>query len=143
MSQMKETAQELTRKAWSPDYKEAIQVLSEYGTKLGAVGTEAAAILSKMDADSFKRAVLAGSAAAALTLAPTLGALADDVGENVPNFLEKEEFGNGGPAYLAILFGTAIPCVFLITLFIQSTVQGTANNYRDPDSIGGTRFEDM
>ena len=32
--------------------------------------------------------------------------------------------------------------VFLVTLFIQSEAQGTATSFRQPDSIGGTRFED-
>ena len=45
-------------------------------------------------------------------------------------------------AFLAIILGLFIPTVFLITLFIQSEAQGTATSFRQPDSIGGTRFED-
>ena len=37
---------------------------------------------------------------------------------------------------------SADPQVFLVTLFIQSDAQGTATTFRQPDSIGGTRFED-
>ena len=44
--------------------------------------------------------------------------------------------------FLAVILGLAIPVVFLITLFIQSDAQGTAVTFRQPDSIGGTRFED-
>jgi len=47
-----------------------------------------------------------------------------------------------GPAFLAVILGLGIPTVFLITLFIQSDAQGTATTFRQPDSIGGTRFED-
>merc|ERR1712028_144301 len=45
-------------------------------------------------------------------------------------------------AFLAIILGLLIPVVFLVTLFIQSEAQGTATTFRQPDSIGGTRFED-
>jgi len=45
-------------------------------------------------------------------------------------------------AFLAVILGLFIPVVFLITLFIQSEAQGTATTFRQPDSIGGTRFED-
>ena len=45
-------------------------------------------------------------------------------------------------AFLAVILGLFIPVVFLITLFIQSDAQGTATTFRQPDSIGGTRFED-
>eukprot|EP00320_Phaeocystis_rex_P022011 CAMPEP_0119062080 /NCGR_PEP_ID=MMETSP1178-20130426/5745_1 /TAXON_ID=33656 /ORGANISM="unid sp, Strain CCMP2000" /LENGTH=134 /DNA_ID=CAMNT_0007043331 /DNA_START=15 /DNA_END=420 /DNA_ORIENTATION=- len=45
-------------------------------------------------------------------------------------------------AFLAVILGTFVPVVFLITLFIQSDAQGTATTFRQPDSIGGTRFED-
>merc|ERR1711935_488208 len=45
-------------------------------------------------------------------------------------------------AFLAVILGTFIPVVFLVTLFIQSEAQGTATTFRQPDSIGGTRFED-
>jgi len=45
-------------------------------------------------------------------------------------------------AFLAVILGLFIPVVFLITLFIQSDAQGTAVTFRQPDSIGGTRFED-
>jgi len=47
-----------------------------------------------------------------------------------------------GPAFLAVILGLGIPVVFLVTLFIQSDAQGTATTFRQPDSIGGTRFED-
>jgi photosystem II PsbM protein len=45
-------------------------------------------------------------------------------------------------AFLAVILGLFIPVVFLVTLFIQSDAQGTSNTFRQPDSIGGTRFED-
>ena len=45
-------------------------------------------------------------------------------------------------AFLAVILGLFIPVVFLITLFIQSDAQGTATTFRQPDSIGGTRYED-
>jgi len=47
-----------------------------------------------------------------------------------------------GPVFLAVILGLGIPVVFLVTLFIQSDAQGTATTFRQPDSIGGTRFED-
>jgi len=45
-------------------------------------------------------------------------------------------------AFLAVILGLFIPVVFLVTLFIQSDAQGTATTFRQPDSIGGIRFED-
>ena len=45
-------------------------------------------------------------------------------------------------AFPAVILGLFIPVVFLVTLFIQSDAQGTATTFRQPDSIGGTRFED-
>merc|ERR1719181_1967457 len=45
-------------------------------------------------------------------------------------------------AFLAVILGLFIPVVFLVTLFIQSDAQGTSTTFRQPDSIGGTRFED-
>uniref|UniRef100_A0A6T7YRB7 Uncharacterized protein n=1 Tax=Prymnesium polylepis TaxID=72548 RepID=A0A6T7YRB7_9EUKA len=45
-------------------------------------------------------------------------------------------------AFLAVILGLFIPVVFLVTLFIQSDAQGTAVTFRQPDSIGGTLFED-
>merc|ERR1740123_2061811 len=45
-------------------------------------------------------------------------------------------------AFLAVILGLSIPVVFLVTLYIQSDAQGTATTFRQPDSIGGTRFED-
>merc|ERR1711865_69115 len=45
-------------------------------------------------------------------------------------------------AFLAIILGLLIPVVFLVTLFIQSEAQGTAVSFRQPDSIGGARYED-
>ena len=45
-------------------------------------------------------------------------------------------------AFLAVILGLFIPVVFLVTLFIQSDAQGTATTFRQPDSIGGTLFED-
>jgi photosystem II PsbM protein len=47
-----------------------------------------------------------------------------------------------GAAFLAVILGLGVPVVFLITLFIQSDAQGTATTFRQPDSIGGTRYED-
>ncbi len=46
------------------------------------------------------------------------------------------------PAFLAVILGLFIPVVFLITLYIQSDAQGTSTTFRQPDSIGGMRFED-
>ena len=45
-------------------------------------------------------------------------------------------------AFLAVILGLFILVVFLVTLFIQSDAQGTSTTFRQPDSIGGTRFED-
>merc|ERR1719163_1398834 len=45
-------------------------------------------------------------------------------------------------AFLAVILGLFIPVVFLVTVYIQSDAQGTSNTFRQPDSIGGTRFED-
>ena len=45
-------------------------------------------------------------------------------------------------AFLATILGLFIPVVFLVTLYIQSEAQGTATTFRQPDSIGGTRYED-
>ena len=45
-------------------------------------------------------------------------------------------------AFLAVILGLFIPVVFLVTLYIQSDAQGTATTFRQPDSIGGVRFED-
>ena len=45
-------------------------------------------------------------------------------------------------AFLAVILGLFIPVVFLVTLFIQSDAQGTSTTFRQPDSIGGTLFED-
>jgi len=45
-------------------------------------------------------------------------------------------------AFLAIILGLLIPVVFLVTLYIQSEAQGTATTFRQPDSIGGARYED-
>ncbi|KOO26073.1 hypothetical protein Ctob_001761 [Chrysochromulina tobinii] len=45
-------------------------------------------------------------------------------------------------AFLAVILGLFIPVVSLVTLYIQSDAQGTATTFRQPDSIGGTRFED-
>jgi photosystem II PsbM protein len=46
-------------------------------------------------------------------------------------------------AFLATILGLFIPVVFLVTLYIQSEAQGTATTFRDPDSAGGTRFDEM
>merc|ERR1719426_329046 len=45
-------------------------------------------------------------------------------------------------AFLATILGLFIPVVFLVTLYIQSDAQGTSTTFRQPDSIGGIRFED-
>merc|ERR1719387_506191 len=45
-------------------------------------------------------------------------------------------------AFLAVILGLFIPVVFLVTLFIQSEAQGTSISFRQPDSIGGAKFED-
>jgi len=45
-------------------------------------------------------------------------------------------------AFLAIILGLLVPCVFLVTLYIQSEAQGTAVSFRQPDSIGGALYED-
>ena len=45
-------------------------------------------------------------------------------------------------AFLAVILGLFIPVVFLVTLYIQSDAQGTATTFRQPDSIGGVKFED-
>ena len=46
-------------------------------------------------------------------------------------------------AFLAVILGLFIPVVFLITLYIQSEAQGTATTFRNPDSSGGERFDEI
>lgn len=46
-------------------------------------------------------------------------------------------------AFLAVILGLFIPVVFLITLYIQSEAQGTATSFRNPDSSGGQRFDEI
>merc|ERR1719482_554176 len=53
-----------------------------------------------------------------------------------------DQFSNTVAGVLAVILGLFIPVVFLVTLFIQSDAQGTSTTFRQPDSIGGTRFED-
>merc|ERR1719310_568550 len=48
---------------------------------------------------------------------------------------------DGGTIGLDVSFA-AFLAVFLVTLFIQSDAQGTSTTFRQPDSIGGTRYED-
>ena len=38
-------------------------------------------------------------------------------------------------AFLAVILGLLIPCVFLITMFIQSEAAGTGSNFRQPDYL--------
>ena len=46
-------------------------------------------------------------------------------------------------AFLAVILGLFIPVVFLVTLYIQSEAQGTATSFRNPDSSGGQRFDEI
>merc|ERR1719310_416512 len=48
---------------------------------------------------------------------------------------------DGGTIGLDVSFD-AFLVVILVTLFIQSDAQGTSTTFRQPDSIGGTRYED-
>ncbi len=45
-------------------------------------------------------------------------------------------------AFLAVILGLFIPVVFLVTLYIQSDAQGTSTTFRQPDSLGGMKFDD-
>jgi hypothetical protein len=133
---MEKTVVALTQQIFKPDLKQTIKDLNNYAAKLGGVGRGAAAELSKMDAGDVKRHLFAGIAAFAASQ-PQLASAAD----NVANIATRADLGQFG-AYLATILGLSIPVVFLVTLYIQSDAQGTATTFRQPDSIGGTRFED-
>merc|ERR1719316_544354 len=78
-------------------------------------------------------------------MAPTMS-LETSIVEQASNTLAGVVAVDGGTiglevsfgAFLAVILGLFIP----VTLFIQSDAQGTATSFRQPDSIGGQRFED-
>merc|ERR1711981_1417012 len=45
-------------------------------------------------------------------------------------------------AFLAVILGLSVPCVFLITLYVSSDAQGTSTSFRYPDSLGGKLYDD-
>merc|ERR1719198_634015 len=81
-------------------------------------------------------------------MAPTMS-LETSIVEQASNTLAGVVAVDGGTigldvsfgAFLATILGLFIPVVFLVTLYIQSEAQGTATNFRDPDSRGGKRFD--
>jgi photosystem II PsbM protein len=127
----------LTRQVFSPELKQTMDALNKFAAKLGGVGRGAAAELSKMNVNDVKRHLFASTVAVAASLSPSAALAA----ENVANIATRADAGTMG-AYLATVLGLSIPVVFLVTLFIQSDAQGTATTFRQPDSIGGMRFED-
>merc|ERR1711865_1163084 len=79
---------------------------------------------------------------AASKLAPTMSMdMVPSTLEQVSTTLAGVVAVDGGTIGLDVQFG-AFLAVILGTLFIQSEAQGTATTFRQPDSIGGTRFED-
>mmetsp|Transcript_3944 Transcript_3944/g.6988 ORF Transcript_3944/g.6988 Transcript_3944/m.6988 type:complete len:208 (+) Transcript_3944:68-691(+) len=134
---LKDSALEVTRQAWSPDFK---TTLGNFAAKNFPRHTGTAAkMLERMDAAELRRHVLAGATAVSMALSST-AAWAEDL--NPANIAVNQGGLSNFASFLAVILGLSIPCVFLITLFIQSEAQGTATTYRQPDSIGGTRYED-
>merc|ERR1711988_370515 len=95
-------------------------------------------------------ALRASSKLATSKVAPAQMMLEPSVMQSTTNLLAGVVAVDGGTiglevsfaAFLAVILGLFIPVVFLVTLYIQSDAQGTATTFRQPDSIGGTRFED-
>ena len=77
---------------------------------------------------------------AARTVSQKMMPEALDVVSQMPSQLLSLEVTEA--AFMAVVLGTFVPCVFLITLYIQSEAQGTATSFRNPDSSGGQRFDD-
>mmetsp|Transcript_163482 Transcript_163482/g.313976 ORF Transcript_163482/g.313976 Transcript_163482/m.313976 type:complete len:182 (-) Transcript_163482:158-703(-) len=135
---LKKGALKVTRSAWGSELKET---LSNYAAEhFPRHAGLAAGMLESMDSKELKRHALAASMAVAMTLSSNLPALAEDL--NPANIAVNQGGLSNFASFLAVILGLSIPCVFLITLFIQSEAQGTATTYRQPDSIGGTRYED-
>mmetsp|Transcript_29047 Transcript_29047/g.51705 ORF Transcript_29047/g.51705 Transcript_29047/m.51705 type:complete len:210 (+) Transcript_29047:84-713(+) len=136
---LKNSALEVTRQAWSPDFK---TTLGDFAAKNFPRHTGTAAkMLERMDATELRRHVLAGATAVSMALTyGSAAAWAEDL--NPANIAVNQGGLSNFASFLAVILGLSIPCVFLITLFIQSEAQGTATTYRQPDSIGGTRYED-
>merc|ERR1712019_328911 len=137
-AEMEKAVVALTRQVFSPKLQQTIKALNKYAAQIGDIGRGAAAELSKMDVSDFKRHLFAGTVAVAASLSPSV---ASAEGSNVANIATTEDAGQFA-SYLAIVLGLSIPCLFLITLFIQSNAQGTATTYRRSDLQGGKRFED-
>merc|ERR1719240_595754 len=115
--------------------------MNKFALSQGQKAREAASELTNLDFDERKRQLIVGATGLAMALSPQ-GAFA---AENVGSFnLMQTTF----PAYLAVILGLSVPCVFLITLFIQSEAQGTATTFRQPDRVEdgelflGVRYED-
>mmetsp|Transcript_79790 Transcript_79790/g.150730 ORF Transcript_79790/g.150730 Transcript_79790/m.150730 type:complete len:184 (-) Transcript_79790:186-737(-) len=135
---LRKGALKVTRSAWGSELKQTLSNFAAENFPRHA-GT-AAGILDSMDGKELKRHALAASMAVAMTLSSNLPALAEDL--NPANIAVNQGGLSNFASFLAVILGLSIPCVFLITLFIQSEAQGTATTYRQPDSIGGTRYED-
>mmetsp|Transcript_156155 Transcript_156155/g.271688 ORF Transcript_156155/g.271688 Transcript_156155/m.271688 type:complete len:209 (+) Transcript_156155:66-692(+) len=136
---LKNSALAVTRQAWSPDFKTTLGnfVAKNFPRHTGT----AANMLERMEAAELRRHVLAGATAVSMALTyGTAAAWAEDL--NPANIAVNQGGLSNFASFLAVILGLSIPCVFLITLFIQSEAQGTATTYRQPDSIGGTRYED-
>merc|ERR1711992_376867 len=123
----------LTNLIFSPELKQTIKDVNEFAVKLGDVGREAAAELSKMDVNDLKRHLFTGTVA----VAPSIASAAD----NPANLATRPDYVNPS-AFLAIILGLSVPVVFLLTLYIQSMAQGTATTFRQPLVNGGKAFKD-
>jgi len=134
---MEKAVLKLTNLIFSPELKQTIKDVNKFAVKLGDVGREAAAELSKMDVNDLKRHLFTGTVAVAASLAPSIASAAD----NPANLATRPDYVNPS-AFLAIILGLSVPVVFLITLYIQSMAQGTATTFRQPLVNGGKAFKD-
>ena len=63
----------------------------------------------------------------------------------LPVMLYARKLDAEDPAIVLALrtsYGLTLALTVAVTLYIQSDAQGTATSFRQPDSIGGTRYED-
>merc|ERR1712195_452514 len=78
---------------------------------------------------------------AASKVAPTMSMdLVPSTLEQVSTTLAGVVAVDGGTIGLDVQFGAFL--AIILGLFIPTEAQGTATTFRQPDSIGGTRFED-
>jgi photosystem II reaction center protein PsbM len=138
---LKKGALDLTRRASGPDAEKMFEDLNKFAVSLGEKGREGLAELQNLDFNERKRQVIAAATGLAMAFSPQGAFAAENVGSY--NVMQTTF-----PAYLAVILGLSVPCVFLITLFIQSEAQGTATTFRQPDRVEsgelflGSRYED-